>query len=142
MSPVGAIFVPFPPKTGTNMLHPLPPQSLNLSGITSILAAVLTLPQTNPTDAVTRSHTSPHPIVELSDDCYHLRWYSDTSEHVHSTVRYAFWRSMKHMKRGNPAFRPISCSLRATNMMFVVERSGRNPYCSSGNRFKENLTRV
>ncbi|CAN0478298.1 unnamed protein product [Ascophyllum nodosum] len=32
MSPVGAIFVPFPPpKTGTNMLHPLPPQSLNLS---------------------------------------------------------------------------------------------------------------
>ena len=25
MSPVGAIFVPFPPKTGTNMLHPLPP---------------------------------------------------------------------------------------------------------------------
>ena len=30
MSPVGAIFVPFPPKTGTNMLHPLP-QSPNLS---------------------------------------------------------------------------------------------------------------
>ena len=30
MSPVGAIFVPFPPKTGTNMIHP-PPQSLNLS---------------------------------------------------------------------------------------------------------------
>ena len=27
---VGAIFVPFPPKTGTNLLHPrLPPQSLN-----------------------------------------------------------------------------------------------------------------
>ena len=24
MSPVGSIFVPFPPKTGTNMLHPLP----------------------------------------------------------------------------------------------------------------------
>ena len=24
MSPVGTIFVPFPPKTGTNMLHPLP----------------------------------------------------------------------------------------------------------------------
>ena len=33
MSPVGAIFVPFPPKTGTNMLHPRPrPQSLNWSG--------------------------------------------------------------------------------------------------------------
>ena len=31
MPPVGAIFVPFPPKMGTNMLHPLPPQSLNLS---------------------------------------------------------------------------------------------------------------
>ena len=31
MSPVGAIFVPFPPKTGTNMLHPLPLQSWNLS---------------------------------------------------------------------------------------------------------------
>ena len=25
MSPVGAIFVPFPPKTGTNLLHPSPP---------------------------------------------------------------------------------------------------------------------
>ena len=25
MSPVGAIFVPFPPKTGTNLLHPRPP---------------------------------------------------------------------------------------------------------------------
>ena len=25
MSPVEAIFVPFPPKTGTNLLHPLPP---------------------------------------------------------------------------------------------------------------------
>ena len=25
MFPVGAIFVPFPTKTGTNLLHPLPP---------------------------------------------------------------------------------------------------------------------
>ena len=33
MSPVGAIFVLFPPQTGTNMLHPLPPQSLNLSDV-------------------------------------------------------------------------------------------------------------
>ena len=32
MSPVGAIFVSFPPKTGTNMLHPRPPpKSLNWS---------------------------------------------------------------------------------------------------------------
>ena len=30
MSPVGAVFVPFPPNTGTNLLHPPPPpQSLN-----------------------------------------------------------------------------------------------------------------
>ena len=29
MSPVEAIFVPFLPKTGTNLLHPPPPQSLN-----------------------------------------------------------------------------------------------------------------
>ena len=29
MSPVGDVFVPSPPKTGTNLLHPLPPQSLN-----------------------------------------------------------------------------------------------------------------
>ena len=29
MSPVGTIFVPFPPKTGSNGLHPRPPQSLN-----------------------------------------------------------------------------------------------------------------
>ena len=30
MSPVGAIFVPFSLKMGTNMLHPLPPQSWNV----------------------------------------------------------------------------------------------------------------
>ena len=29
MSPVGTIFVPFPPKTGNNLLHPRPCQSLN-----------------------------------------------------------------------------------------------------------------
>ena len=52
---------------------------------------------------------------------------------VRSTVSYAFWRSMKHMKRDTPAFRPISCSLRTTNIMSVVERFSRNPHCSSGN---------
>ena len=31
LSPVGAVFVPFPLKTGTNMVNPFPPQSLNLS---------------------------------------------------------------------------------------------------------------
>ena len=40
---------------------------------------------------------------------------------VRSTVSYAFWRSMKHMKRDTPAFRPISCGLRTTNIMPVVE---------------------
>ena len=30
MSPVGAIFVPFPPKSGTNMLHPLSPPIVEL----------------------------------------------------------------------------------------------------------------
>ena len=30
MSPVGTIFVPFPPKTGTNMLHPLHPPIVEL----------------------------------------------------------------------------------------------------------------
>ena len=30
MSPVGAIFVPFPPKTGTNMLHRRPPPIVEL----------------------------------------------------------------------------------------------------------------
>ena len=29
MSPIGAIFVPSPPKTWTNLLHPRPSQSLN-----------------------------------------------------------------------------------------------------------------
>ena len=33
MSPVGAIFVPFPPKTGTSLLNPRPPQSLNGSRV-------------------------------------------------------------------------------------------------------------
>ena len=75
---------------------------------------------------------------------------------VRSTVSYAFWRSMKHMKRDTPAFRPISCSLCITNTMPVVERSGRDPHCSSGkqslrlavsakspgNHLKEHLTLV
>ena len=39
MSPEGAIFVPFPHKTGTNMLHPLPPQSLNMRYIPSMRVA-------------------------------------------------------------------------------------------------------
>ena len=52
---------------------------------------------------------------------------------VRSTASYAFWRSMKPMKRDTPAFRPISCRLRTTNIMSVVERSDRNPHCSSGN---------
>ena len=30
MFPVGAIFVPFPPKTGTKMLHPRPPAIVEL----------------------------------------------------------------------------------------------------------------
>ena len=34
------------------------------------------------TDAVIRSHTSFHPIVESLDDCYHLRWYSDAIEYL------------------------------------------------------------
>ena len=33
MSPVGAVFVPFPPKTGTSFLHPRSPQSLNGSPV-------------------------------------------------------------------------------------------------------------
>ena len=32
------------------------------------------------TDDVIRPHTNSYPIVELLDDCYHLRWYSDASE--------------------------------------------------------------
>ena len=45
MSPVGAIFAPFPPKTGTKLLHPRPtPQSLNgspLDVLVGYLADVL-----------------------------------------------------------------------------------------------------
>ena len=48
------------------------------------------------------------------------------------TVSQAFCRSMKHIKRVTPALRPTSYSLRTTNIMSVVERSGRNPHCSSG----------
>ena len=58
---------------------------------------------------------------------------SSCHRRVRSTVSYAFWRSMKYMKRDTPAFRPISCSLRTTNIMSAVERFGRNPHCSSGN---------
>ena len=52
---------------------------------------------------------------------------------MRSAVSYAFWRSMKHMKRDTPAFHPIYCSLRTINIMSVVGRSGRNPHCSSCN---------
>ena len=33
-----------------------------------------------------------------------------------STVTYVCWRSMKHMKKDTPAFRPSFCSLRTTNI--------------------------
>ena len=33
-------------------------------------------------DTVTRSHTGSHPIMELSDGCYHLRWYSNVREYL------------------------------------------------------------
>ena len=52
---------------------------------------------------------------------------------MRSTVSYAFWISMKRIKRDTPDFRPISFNLRTTNIMSVAERSGRNPHCSSGN---------
>ena len=103
-----------------------------------MLAVVLAPPRTNPTDAVIRSHTSSHPIVELLDDCYHLRWYSDASEYlpqegaVNGVVRLP--EVYEAYEEGHTlAFRPISCSLRTTNIMSVVERFGRNPHCSSGN---------
>ena len=51
---------------------------------------------------------------------------------VRSTVSYLFCRSMKHMRTDTPAFRLNSCSLRTTNIMSMVERSGRNPHCSYG----------
>ena len=34
------------------------------------------------TDAVIKSHISSHPIVEVLDDCFHLRWCSDASEYL------------------------------------------------------------
>ena len=44
MSSVGAIFVPFPPKTGTNMLHPRPPALVELvilsKGIMALLSPI------------------------------------------------------------------------------------------------------
>ena len=58
---------------------------------------------------------------------------STCHKRVRSTVSDAFWRSTKHIKRDTPGFRLISCSLRTTNIMSLVERSGRNPHCSSGN---------
>ena len=36
MSPVGPIFVPFPPKAGKKMLHPRPPWHGGLGGVCSI----------------------------------------------------------------------------------------------------------
>ena len=39
MSPVGAIFVPFPPRTGTKMLHPRPPPPPIVERVLRILTA-------------------------------------------------------------------------------------------------------
>ena len=33
-------------------------------------------------DAVIRSHRSSHLVVDLSDDLYHLRWYSDSRKYL------------------------------------------------------------
>ena len=57
---------------------------------------------------------------------------STCHKRVRSTVSYAFWRSMKHIKRDTPALRPIFCNLRTTNIVSMVERSGRKPHCFSG----------
>ena len=40
---------------------------------------------------------------------------------VWSTVSYVIWRYMKYIKRDTPAFHLVSCSLRITNIMSVVE---------------------
>ena len=71
-------------QNGDKLLHPRPPpQSLNRSTaeIARILAEALAPPQTIPNR---RRHqvAHKHSIVELSDGCYHPRWYSDASEYL------------------------------------------------------------
>ena len=55
---------------------------------------------------------------------------------ISSTVFYAFYRSMRHMmKRDTPVFHSTFSRIPTTNIMSVVERSGRNPHCLSVNGY-------
>ena len=74
--------------------------------------------------------------MEVSDDCYRLRWYSNTSEYL---LQEDAVNGVVHPLKIHEAhedihscLRLISCSLQNTNTMSVVERSSQNLHCSSG----------
>ena len=57
---------------------------------------------------------------------------STVQRRVRSTESYALVRSIKHTYSGICFFRASSCNRRITNIISVVERFGRKPFCSSG----------
>ena len=64
MSPGGAIFVPSSPKTGTNLRHPRPPQSLNDSQAQMTAIPVGTVQHCSP--------ISPNPDTPSAVVCFNL----------------------------------------------------------------------
>lgn len=60
-----------------------------------------------------------------------LRWASAFESSLQSTVSHAFCRLMKHENIRNTGFHPSWCSRRMTGTMWVVERFGLKPCCSS-----------
>ena len=74
--------------------------------------------------------------MELMDYFDHLLRYSEVGEHLpkkRAVGRVAYLLQIdEHRNSGTRVFLPNSCNLCTANVIFVVERCGRNPYYSSG----------
>ena len=85
---------------------------------------------------VVEPHACLHAIVELTNDLKHIMWHTKTGEYcpeegsINGVVR--FGKVDKAYVERNSFFRASSCNRRITNIISVVERVGRKPFCSSG----------
>ena len=94
MSPVGAIFVPFPPKTGTNMLHP-PPNRWNDVQNTRIL----------------RFSRAPRRSVGFLVVKLLVPWRSPTTDRPFKAGLASESQRINRYKRRNISLEPSSCRL-------------------------------
>ena len=69
-------------------------------------------------------------MIELLVDCYHLQWYFDASEYLpeedaaYVVVRLLEIYRYEAYEERHSCLHLILCSLRTTNIISVVERSG------------------